>query len=116
MKILNSNTRNFNKALENLLNLRKNKVQSNLISVTNIIKDVKKNGDKAILKYEKKFNQNSIIIPTSKQISQSIKSLDKKVKRAIDLAYNRIYHLDRGYENIEKKLKKVGAKIRRINK
>ena len=28
---------------------------------------------------------------------------------------NRIYHLDRGYEKIEKKLKKVGAKIRRIN-
>ena len=28
---------------------------------------------------------------------------------------NRIYHLDRGYENIEKKLKKLGAKIRRIN-
>ena len=28
---------------------------------------------------------------------------------------NRIYHLDRGYENIEKKLKKIGAKVRRIN-
>tara|TARA_B100000900_G_scaffold412533_1_gene434536 strand:+ start:453 stop:1709 length:1257 start_codon:yes stop_codon:yes gene_type:complete len=28
---------------------------------------------------------------------------------------NRIYHLDRGYENIDKKLKNVGAKIRRIN-
>ncbi|MBD1139097.1 UDP-N-acetylglucosamine 1-carboxyvinyltransferase [Pelagibacterales bacterium SAG-MED46] len=28
---------------------------------------------------------------------------------------NRIYHLDRGYENIEHKLKKVGAKIRRVN-
>ena len=28
---------------------------------------------------------------------------------------NRIYHLDRGYENIEKKLRKVGAKIKRIN-
>ena len=28
---------------------------------------------------------------------------------------NRIYHLDRGYEHIEKKLRKVGAKIRRIN-
>ncbi len=28
---------------------------------------------------------------------------------------NRIYHLDRGYENIEKKLKKIGAKIKRIN-
>jgi UDP-N-acetylglucosamine 1-carboxyvinyltransferase len=28
---------------------------------------------------------------------------------------NRIYHLDRGYENIEKKLRKLGAKIRRVN-
>ena len=27
---------------------------------------------------------------------------------------NRIYHLDRGYENIENKLKKIGVKIRRI--
>ena len=27
---------------------------------------------------------------------------------------NRIYHLDRGYENIEKKLSKVGVNIRRI--
>ena len=27
---------------------------------------------------------------------------------------NRIYHLDRGYENIEKKLKKVGARIKRL--
>ena len=32
-----------------------------------------------------------------------------------DKKINRIYHLDRGYENIEKKLKKVGAKIRRVN-
>jgi UDP-N-acetylglucosamine 1-carboxyvinyltransferase len=28
---------------------------------------------------------------------------------------NRIYHLDRGYENIEKKMKKIGAKIKRVN-
>ena len=28
---------------------------------------------------------------------------------------NRIYHLDRGYENIENKLRKVGVKIRRVN-
>ena len=27
---------------------------------------------------------------------------------------NRIYHLDRGYENIEKKLSKCGAHIKRI--
>jgi UDP-N-acetylglucosamine 1-carboxyvinyltransferase len=28
---------------------------------------------------------------------------------------NRIYHLDRGYENWEKKLKKLGARIRRVH-
>ena len=28
---------------------------------------------------------------------------------------NRIYHLDRGYESIENKLKKVGAKIKRLS-
>ena len=28
---------------------------------------------------------------------------------------NRIYHLDRGYERLEEKLKNVGAKIRRIS-
>ena len=91
MKILNSKSKNFDKNLESLLLERKRKVQSNSVSVTNIIKEVRKNGDKALVKYEKKFNQNNIIIPTSKQISKSIKSLDKKVKQAIDLAYNRIY-------------------------
>ena len=28
---------------------------------------------------------------------------------------SRVYHIDRGYENIEYKLKKVGANIRRVN-
>ena len=91
MKILNSNSKNFYKVLDKLLSIRKNKIKSSSISITKIIKDVKKNGDKALFKYEKRFNRNTTIIPTSKQISKSIKSLDKKVKKAIDLAYNRIY-------------------------
>ena len=28
---------------------------------------------------------------------------------------DRIYHLDRGYENVEEKLSNVGAKVRRID-
>ena len=28
---------------------------------------------------------------------------------------NRVYHLDRGYENLEKKLRNCGAKITRVN-
>ena len=102
MKILDSTNKNFYKVLENLLSLRKNKIKSSSISITNIIKDVKKNGDKALLRYEKRFNQNKIIVPTSKQISKSIKSLDIKVKKAIDLAYDRIYkfHSLQKFKNI----------------
>ena len=73
MKILNSNSKNFDKNLDNLLLLRKKKVQSNSVSVSNIIKDVKKNGDKALVKYEKKFNQNNVIVPSQKQITSLIK-------------------------------------------
>ncbi len=44
-------------------------------------------------------------------VSLILAALTAKGKSVI----NRIYHLDRGYENIEKKLKKVGAKIKRLN-
>ena len=102
MKILNSNNKSFDKVLDNILIKRKYKIKSSLISVTGIINDVKKNGDKALLKYEKKFNLNKTIIPSAKQISRSIKSLDKKVKKAIDLAYSRIYkfHSFQKFKNI----------------
>ena len=43
-------------------------------------------------------------------VSLILAALSAKGKSLI----NRIYHLDRGYENIEKKLQKVGAKIKRI--
>jgi len=91
VKILDSKLKNFDTILDRLLSQRRSKIQLNSNSVTKIIKDVKKNGDKAILKYERKFNKNNIIIPSSKQINKSIASLEKKVKKAIDLAYTRIY-------------------------
>uniref|UniRef100_UPI0040497943 histidinol dehydrogenase n=1 Tax=Candidatus Pelagibacter sp. TaxID=2024849 RepID=UPI0040497943 len=102
IKILDSKIKNFDATLDKLLSKRKNKVQLNSVSVAKIIKDIKKNGDKAVLKYEKRFNKNNIIIPSSKQIAKSIKSLDKKVKKAIDLAYNRIYkfHSLQKFKNI----------------
>jgi UDP-N-acetylglucosamine 1-carboxyvinyltransferase len=43
-------------------------------------------------------------------VSLILAALNAKGKSVI----NRIYHLDRGYENIEKKLRKIGVKIRRI--
>ena len=102
MKILNSTNKNFSNSLNKLLSLRKKKVQSSSISVTSIVRDVKKNGDKALLKYEKRFNQNRTIVPTSNQINNSIKSLDQKVKKAIDIAYDRgcRFHSLQRFKNI----------------
>ena len=102
MNILNGKSKSFDQELQKLLLQRKNKIQINTTSVKQIIKDVKKNGDKAILKYEKRFNNNSNITPSIKQINKSLALLDEKIKKAIDLAYNRIYkfHSLQKFENI----------------
>ena len=70
------------------------------------------NGKKAIV------NGNTIFAPAEvmatdlrASVSLILAALTAKGKSVI----NRIYHLDRGYESLEKKLKKVGAKIRRVN-
>ena len=105
IKILNSSNKFFNSSLEKLLLNRKKKIQLNRLSVTKIIDDVKKNGDKAILKYEKRFSNNKIIIPNSKKIQKVITSLDPKIKQAIDVAYSRIYkfHSLQKFKNVSYK-------------
>ena len=102
IKILNSKNKRFDLILDELLSKRKNKVQIETVPVVKILKDVKKNGDKAVIKYEKKFNNNKTIKPNPKQINKLIKGLDKKVKKAIDLAYKRIYkfHSLQKFKNI----------------
>ena len=91
MKTLFSNKKNFDRYLNIFLENRKKKIQSNIVSVSKIIKDVKKKGDFALLKYEKRYNKNQIITPSKKQILNSISRLDTKVKNAIDVAYKRIF-------------------------
>ncbi len=91
MKLLNTKNKAFDKILDKLLDARRKKLKLNSLSIIKIINDVKKNKDKAVIKYEKKFNKNKTIIPSSKRISKSINSLDKKIKKAIDLAYSRIF-------------------------
>ena len=78
MKIIIGKKKNFNKTLDAILSLRKKKVESKSQSVIKIINDVKKNGDKALLKYEKKFNKNKIITPSPKEFSNFI--LYKNIK------------------------------------
>ena len=112
MRILNSKKKSFNKILNNLLQSRKKKLRSSNSTVIKIIKDIKNNGDKALIKYERKFNKNKIIKPSRKQISRSIAKLDKKVKKAIDLAYDRIFkfHSLQKFKNISYR-DKLGNKL-----
>jgi len=70
------------------------------------------NGNKATIEGNIKFEAAELMATDLRaSVSLILAALASKGKSVI----NRIYHLDRGYENIEKKLKKVGAKIRRIN-
>ena len=91
IKVFNFKKSNYTKKLA--LFLRKRTLGNNKEEklVKSILSDIKKNGSKAVLKYEKKYSKNSQIKPSIKKINSSIKSLDWKVKDAIDYAYKRIY-------------------------
>jgi len=70
------------------------------------------NGNKAVVQGNINFAAAELMATDLRaSVSLILAALTAKGKSVI----NRIYHLDRGYENIEKKLKKVGAKIRRVN-
>tara|TARA_B100001059_G_C17412846_1_gene369327 strand:+ start:62 stop:241 length:180 start_codon:yes stop_codon:yes gene_type:complete len=58
LKILKFNNKNSLKTLEILLNKRKFIQKNRTSEVSKIIDNVKKNGDKAVLKYEKKIFKN----------------------------------------------------------
>ncbi len=90
MKILESNQKNFYKELDKIINKRKIIDKTTLKIVEKIINDVRRNKDKALIRYERKFNNNSKIIPNKKEIIKAIKLLDPKIKRAIDDIYKRV--------------------------
>ena len=70
------------------------------------------NGNKATIEGNIKFEAAELMATDLRaSVSLILAALASKGKSII----NRIYHLDRGYEDIEKKLKKIGAKIKRIN-
>ncbi len=95
IKEIKIKSKNFSNQLSYYLDSRKGVPKSKLKMVKNILSDVKKNHDTAILKYEKKFsglkklNKNNIFFSKS-EIKKSIKNIDKKTQNSIDIAYNRI--------------------------
>ena len=72
---------------------------------------IKIKGNKAIIEGNIKFEGAELMATDLRaSVSLILAALTSKSKSRI----NRIYHLDRGYEQIEIKLKKIGAKIKRL--
>ena len=91
IKTLNSKKKNFFLTLENLLVRRKNNLKINSKKVEKIINDIKKNGDKSLLKFEQRFSKNKLINIKPNEIRTLTKDLDKKVKKSIDFSYDRLF-------------------------
>ena len=94
LKFINYNKKSSLKNLDNILNKRKLNQKNKTSIVKKIVFDVKKNGDKAVLKYEKKFSKIKTkkisIIFSKEEISQISNQTSKTIKKSIDLAYKRI--------------------------
>ncbi len=99
LKYFNANQRNFLNKLEKVLEKRKIKQRNQSDVVKKILASVKRNGDKAVIKYEKKFSKiksNSTKIKFSKkEINSIVKNIDLELKKSIDIAFKRIkkFHL-----------------------
>ena len=78
LKILNYNNQNSLKTLELFLDKRKSIQKNQTSAVSKIIKNVKKNGDRAVLNYEKKFSK---IKKKTKNISFSNKEINITFKK-----------------------------------
>ena len=91
IRVLNCRNKNYKRKLVNFLEIRRLSKSIDTSIVPKILKDIKKNKLKAVIKYEKKFTKNSKIVASKKEINQSIRKLDPKIKEAIDFSYSRIF-------------------------
>ena len=99
LKFFNADQKNFSRKLELILNIRKQKQKNKSFFVKKILLGVKNQGDKALIKYEKKFSniksKQKKIKFSKEEINKITKKVDKNLKRSIDIAYTRIkkFHL-----------------------
>ena len=96
LKKLDNKQKNFILKLKLILKKRRVVNSNKSAIVKKIIQDVKKNKDVALIKYERKFSKkNKISLKdikfSSEEIKKILKRLDNKTKKAINLAFNRIY-------------------------
>tara|TARA_B100001057_G_scaffold446593_1_gene485288 strand:- start:192 stop:1490 length:1299 start_codon:yes stop_codon:yes gene_type:complete len=94
LKILKFDSKASLKILKIFLDKRKSIQKNQTNAVSKIIKNVKKNGDKAVINYEKKFSKiktkSNKLLFSKKEINKISKKTDSKTKKSIDLAFKRI--------------------------
>jgi histidinol dehydrogenase len=94
IKTLKFKNKNSLKILKTFLDKRKSFQKSQTSIVSKIIKNVKRDGDKAVLKYEKRFSKvktkSNKILFSNKEINRISKKTELNIKKSIDLAFNRI--------------------------
>ncbi len=102
IKQINCNKKNYLDNLTKFLDVRRSSKKPENKIISKILSDIKKNKNKALIKYEKKFSKNSQIKPSIKEINNAIKFLDPKIKKAIDFASKRIFnfHIKQKNKNI----------------
>ena len=107
IKIIKYNNASGLKKLVSFLDQRRDSNNAEIDLVKKIINDVKKNKFIALKKYEKKYSKNQEIKLSRKRINNSIRQLDKKVRKAIDYAYERIFKFHKLQNKNYKKIKFV---------
>ncbi len=102
IKQINCNKKNYLDNLTKFLDIRRSSKKPENKIISKILSDIKKNKNKALIKYEKKFSKNIQIKPSIKEINNAIKFLDPKIKKAIDFALKRIFnfHIKQKKKNI----------------
>ena len=126
LKLIKANQSNFLVKLGIILQKRKQQKPKVDLIVKNIIQDIKKNKDKALIKYENKYSKlKNVSLKnirfTNLERKKIIKKLDKKTKSSIDLAFNRIFNFHKRQQlssyTFKDKLKNSFAyKIRPLNR
>ena len=83
------------------------------------VAELRRLGAEILIKKNKAFISGDTNFQAAELMSSDLRASVALVLAAIvasgSSTINRIYHLDRGYENIENKLRKVGVNIRRVN-
>ena len=87
---LNANIKNFQKVLLKKIKKRSIFSDKDYGIAKNIVSDVKKNGDKAVIKYEMRFNKNKKLKTNYSDTIKDIKNLKPEIKKSIDFAFKRI--------------------------